>query len=209
METIKGLAARADANVIKINQQERRTARDCARVVATLYKVADTRSAETEFIWNKNRKLSWNDFRGPVSNARHDDVTAAATFCGFGFETNTVGPNERPKVIVYNSFYTNRSWVRPEERKPEVLIHEQGHFDLCEIYTRKLRQRIQTSRITGNNLKAALRRIYNEVQDEYVRCQEQYEEETEHSLNWEGQARWTKIIEHELAETEDWMLTSL
>ena len=89
-----------------------------------------------------------------------------------------------------------------------MLIHEQGHFDLCEIYTRKLRQRIQRARITGSNLKPALRKIYNEVQDEYVRRQEQYEEETEHSLNREGQAKWVRIIERELAETEEWMLTS-
>ncbi len=39
--------------------------------------------------------------------------------------------------------------------------------------------------------------------------QEQYEQETEHSLNDAGQARWVKIIERELEQTEEWMLTSL
>lgn len=155
----------------------------------------------TEFSWSPHLRLSWGDFRGPVPIGRGN--VAAETSCGIGFETNVVSRGTPIHFRVYNTFSTTRSWVRPDARVPEVLEHEQGHFDLCELYTRKLRARFNgTEGITPENLRRITRAVWADVHGEYTDRQEQYEEETAHGLNREGQIAWTAYLEKELAATE-------
>jgi hypothetical protein len=161
-------------------------------------------SKPDEISWQRDRKLSWDDFRGLVPKDA-EEQTAAATFCGIGFETNVItrkSPNI--DIRVYNTFYTNNSWVRPEERNEAILMHEQGHFDLCELYTRKLRAEMSNVAVDVNTLKPVLRDIYERVQTEYRKRQETYETETAHGVNYNEQHKWEKILEKELNETEQW-----
>ena len=186
-----------------------------ATVIAVLTGVSNSQSfagerndpkseASTEISWKKDRKLTWNDFRGPVPYDA-EDQTAAATFCGIGFETQGIGAkNQNLKVKVYNTFYIGNSWARTEEMNDDVLAHEQGHFDLCELYTRKLRERMTDLRASANTIKPTLRRIYDELQDEYKNRQELYEEETGHGVNIAEQKKWEKMLEKELSDTEKW-----
>lgn len=175
-----------------------------ASVDARVSSTSNTRFHKSdEFAWQPGHRLSWNDFRGPVPSGR--DIVAAETSCGIGFETNHVSRGSRVEFRVYNTFSTSRSWVRPDARVPEVLEHEQGHFDLCELYTRKLRQRFAaTEGITVHNLRFATRAVWKEVHDAYRNRQDQYEHETAHGLNREGQVAWTAYLEKELAATESW-----
>jgi hypothetical protein len=157
-----------------------------------------------EIEWSKDRKLTWNDFQGSVPYDI-EDQTAAATYCGIGFETSNVTSNISDlKIKVYNTFYTGKSWVRPEERNTEILEHEQGHFDLCELYTRKLRERLTTARLDSRNLRNSLANIYEEVQREYRERQEKYEDETGHGVKRDQQIRWQNELDQELTDTEKW-----
>ncbi len=157
--------------------------------------------------WSKDKKLTWDDFRGSIPHDA-DEVTAAATYCGIGFETNTFNSAhpEALKVNVYNTFYLDDSWARPEERNEKVLAHEQGHFDLCELFTRKLRQRMSLLKANPATLKTTLANIYEELQEEYRREQESYEEETGHGLNLVQQKKWQSYLQHALGASEDWAL---
>lgn len=156
----------------------------------------------SEISWQKDRKLTWGDFRGPVPEDA-ETQTAAATFCGIGFETNTITNNSNNlKIRVYNTFYLNNSWARSEDMNDDVLAHEQGHFDLCELYTRKLRERMSKIQGNVNTLKPALRKIYEDLQEEYKNRQEVYEAETAHGVNLKEQKKWQGILERELSETE-------
>jgi len=152
---------------------------------------------EKEFPWNEQRRLTWDDFKGPTP-ANADNSTAAVTFCGIGFEANTTTNESKAKVTVYNTFYTNQSWVRTDGKSPEILAHEQGHFDICEIYTRKLREEMTNASVTVNNLKSVLQSIYDEVNKEYENRQLAYENETKHGTITVQQQRWSKIIAQEL-----------
>jgi len=167
-----------------------------------------TESASTssmEMSWSKERKLSWEDFRGPIP-IDADEQTAAATYCGIGFETNTISTsNSNLHIRVYNTFYLNHSWARPEEMNDDVLAHEQGHFDLCELYTRKLRERMSGVKVSVYTMKPTLRKIYEEVQKEYRARQETYEQETAHGVNLQQQRKWERILQDELQKTERWI----
>ena len=156
-------------------------------------------SSAEEFNWSENRRLSWEDFKGPVKAVSEE--SAAATNCGIGFKT-VGGKNGKPEVVVYNTFYTNRSWVRSDAKIPEILVHEQGHFDLCEIYTRKLRQRMTNFNFDVADVRSALMNIYEQLQNEYELRQQAYETETTHGTNIPVQKKWQQRISQELAVNE-------
>jgi len=156
-----------------------------------------------EFQWAEHNTLSWSDFRGAVNAVTEE--SAAATHCGIGFRTVCVTPDSKPSVIVYNTFYVNKSWVRADAMIPEILEHEQGHFDLCEIYTRKLRQRMQGIDMNTADLRAILERTYFDLKNEYESRQQAYEDETTHGTNFAQQSRWRDNISRELAANADYV----
>lgn len=147
-----------------------------------------------DFQWKNHSRLSWDDFQGPVNAA--SDEAAAATHCGIGFRTNTL--SGKPEVIVYNTFYVKKSWVRPDARMSSILEHEQGHFDLCELYTRKMEKAMQRVNLGAKNFKETLLRIYDEISNEYENRQQAYERETSHGTNFPRQKKWTNTISREL-----------
>ncbi len=205
LASVKEIARKSKANIVKINQQKARSkANICDHMVVTLYKAENPKAYETQFSWSPERKLDWNDFNGPVQPMSVDNV-AAATFCSIGFETNTVTQdNPTLKVNVFNSFYVKKSWVRAEEKNNDILAHEQGHFDLCELYTRKLRERMSGITVDVTTLRTTLRTIYAQLQKEYQARQQLYEEETDHGLVITQQKRWQNMIAHELQQMDKW-----
>lgn len=164
---------------------------------------ADERGAEEKnnkrFSWNEHRKLSWDDFKGAAENADYE--SAAATCCSIGFRIiNT--KDGFPRLSVYNTFYVDKSWVKEDAHIESILAHEQGHFDLCELYTRKLRMRFATVDITIANEKVELMKIYSELNDEYEACQQAYERETAHGTRIADQKRWQEVITNGLRGAE-------
>ena len=152
------------------------------------------------FQWKEHNKLSWDDFQGPV-NATNAE-SAAATHCSMGFKTNFQNAEQKPEVIVYNKFYINKSWVRSDAKISTILVHEQGHFDLCELYTRELKKRLDNFNFTmATNAKQQLYDIYVEVNREYETRQAAYEHETLHGTNLRVQKQWAKTIAMELQAT--------
>jgi hypothetical protein len=153
----------------------------------------------SKFQWNEHGRLSWDDFQGPV--APPVDEAAAATHCSIGFSTSCPVPGDKPVVSVFNTFYVDRSWVRPDAKLATILEHEQGHFDLCEIYTRKLRQRIGSINFTGYTsaqMSKVLMSLYTEVSQDYEDRQQAYEQETTHGVNIPEQKKWSEVIACEL-----------
>ncbi len=154
------------------------------------------RKPVSEFQWKDHSKLSWDDFKGPVDVT--DDESAAATHCGLGFKVDPVPGSDKPKVTVYNAFYANRSWVRPDGKLTSILDHEQGHFDLCEIYTRKLKRQIDNFDFNVTDVRGALVKLFTAVNAEYEQCQQVYESETTHGTNIPVQRNWQNRISREL-----------
>ncbi len=188
------MAVEAGANVlkIKVRTQHSRTQR-CDGLELAFYLSPDPRSAEQSFVWNAARPLSWDDFAGPV-RAGSADHTAAETNCGIAVETNLASSGGKARVYVFNTFDKRTSWVRPGKDLPDILAHEQVHWDICELYTRRMQARFDKTHITGATLKRKVNEIYQEVSREYEEYQEQYEQETQHGTIAEAQQRWARMI---------------
>lgn len=208
LQILRAEARKAGANLVKITRRsERGKDNSCETVEADFYKVPDPKQWETEFSWSRARRLTWSDFRGEMPPGKGG--TAAETACGIGFETNSVSGSNPVEVFVYNSFSRVDSWVRPGVNDMVVLQHEQGHFDLCELYTRRFRERLSKIKVTGKTMKTVLPGMYNKLQQEYIERQQDYERDTRHGIDDIQQRRWQRIIAEELEETEAWSSTGL
>ncbi len=171
----------------------------CHRIVAEVYKVADPHVFEKKFSWSATRKLTAADFKG-VPDKEEAEITAAATYCGITFETNRVTLYKNPKFFVSCVFDCYQSWMKSEYKdNKEVLEHEQTHFDLGEVYTRKLLQALQNEGMTMFDLEKKSTEIYQRIFDEYKKRQEQYDNETVHGTIKEKQTEWNKKVAAELA----------
>lgn len=204
LEQVKIIAITQGANVVKINKHIPRSQKQyCDELTVSFYKVDDVQAYEQRFSWTEERKLSWDDFKGGVP-AGAAASTAAETSCGIAIETNTVSGNNPAKVYVFNTFVTGRSWVRPQHKTAPILKHEQGHFDICELYTRLMRERFSKTKLEFNSMQRVIRDVYNTTMQEYNKRQAQYEAETKHGVDDAAQEKWTEMIAKELSETESW-----
>ncbi len=200
LDKLKQMARRNGANLIKItklkNPDEWST---CVRLEASIYKVPNCKIHETSIEWTADRKLNWDDFKGTPTAIYNKDA-AAVTYCGFGYEASSATIFSKTKIVISNTFSTKLSWVMPDQQyRQDLLAHEQGHFDLCEVYTRQLRKELEQKRLTAFNLNSVGKAIFKAVYASYMERQELYETETMHGLNKLKQQDWENTIEVELA----------
>ncbi len=147
--------------------------------------------------WNANQKLKWADFKG-----RPDKTTnlLAMTQAGIGYTVACHGGILDLKIFCY--FNVNQSWTKEKTDAEELLRHEQLHFDITELFTRKLRKRIsELIDPCGKNIKE-LDKIYGSNFKEYSIMQDSYDRECEHSLNDVQQKLWEEKVFGELKELE-------
>ncbi|MDP4209568.1 MAG: DUF922 domain-containing protein [Bacteroidota bacterium] len=149
--------------------------------------------------WNKHKRLTWSDFRGKVSplDSATDNVAIASTDISILYE-NT-GKRLTFKVVSY--FRKNKSWTR--DTISEILLkHEQGHFDISELYARKLRKFLQN--FNPKQSVQVLESGINLLTLEADVFQGKYDEETEHGKLKTKQAEWNNLINEELEQLNEY-----
>jgi hypothetical protein len=143
--------------------------------------------------WNSKRKLTWNDFQGkiPVNNR-----AAATTASGITYRFSTSGTRDNIEVDfkIDTFFYPAKSWYDPSLCDEVILSHEQLHFDISEIYARKMKKRLANESFTYSNVKSRVKTIYKEIMQELDAYQNQYDAETNFSRDREQQLIWNKKI---------------
>lgn len=84
--------------------------------------------------WRANYKLKPEDFKGkPEMNSKYGAVTRAGINYTSKYNTDT-----SLVFTGYCVFYKKISWINPNELDSNLMEHEQGHFDIGEIFRRKL-----------------------------------------------------------------------
>lgn len=158
-----------------------------------------SQNKETTIQWTDSLKLSWNDFKDqPDPNT---DVVAI-TASGITFKYSI---KKRDEVItgfttqVETIFYPEKSWYKPERANGHILSHEQFHFDITELHSRKFRQQIAALEISGN-VTNDLDSLYNVIKDDLKTMQNLYDSETDYSRIIEAQIKWQEQIQLELSK---------
>lgn len=149
--------------------------------------------------WSASRPLSWSDFRGNVPiNPRASAITASGITYSFGTSGTIDAMEVDFKIDTF--FYPTKSWYQVELCDSLILSHEQLHFDISELYARKMKKRLEAETFTYDTVKSRVKAIYREILDELDDFQNRYDTETNFSRNPEKQEEWRLQIEKALLE---------
>ncbi|MFC4721127.1 hypothetical protein ACFO5O_02255 [Geojedonia litorea] len=151
--------------------------------------------------WRDDIKLSWNDFRGPAKN-QSGAVAVTASGITFGYSVQRTDS----KIIDFSAnveahFYPDKSWVKKELANDYILAHEQLHFDITELHVRKFRKRISEVKIS-EQLNTTLNRLHAQINKELAEMQNQYDKESNNSIDKIAQAKWMVFVAEELRKYE-------
>ena len=149
-----------------------------------------------EFIpWTVERPLTWHDFQCSPKRSG-DAVASTSTSLGIAYHIKNY-------VLTYEitcNFSKTKSWGLV--KTPYILAHEQAHFDITEIYARKLHQSLMEYEFDQRTYKKDINTIYQQIVAEKEAFQEAYDKETDHSRNKRIQYEWLERIDNILVETE-------
>lgn len=142
--------------------------------------------------WSEERKLTWDDFLADAPT-NTGDAALTTTYVGFSFSRNRDGIS----YTIECKFQKSKSWGRV--KTDYILKHEQGHFDIAEIFARKLNKEIKGYLAKSNNHEG-MNSIYSRLMQEKRDMQELYDSATNHSINKTRQSEWNKTIDELLNE---------
>jgi hypothetical protein len=153
---------------------------------------------DTLIYWEKNQKLQWRDFHGKVPQDCGKDKARSSLIINTTF-INRENLLDAKVLCVFNK---NNSWVK--DPSLSLLNHEQLHFDITELFARKIRKGISILRNTNQTNNEEYTKLVKVLLKEYNVFNVQYDEETAHSINKLKQIEWEYKIAKELEELKDY-----
>ncbi len=159
-----------------------------------------TNATSTDVIyWTTDYKLTWNDFEGDP-NYKHDykDISAI-TVSGI---VDYRGCDEGKIIYKIKSYFEKKnSWVKLAGRNDHTLEHEQVHFDITELYARKLRKEL-SERAFACGEELAFETFVNDFLEGWQALQAEYDAETDFSNKHSAQHEWIGKVREELKTLE-------
>lgn len=144
--------------------------------------------------WSDRERLVWDDFMCAPRTGT-DAVASTSTSLGLSYQVN----NGQLEYHINCNFSKQKSWGLL--RTDYILAHEQGHFDITEIYARKLNEAMSNYQFNRRNFKSDINKIYHDLVAEKEQFQEDYDNITDHSRNRKLQYEWLDKIQNLLNET--------
>lgn len=135
--------------------------------------------------YTKDKKLTWDDFT-VINNTSKLDVSESVTQIDIdiNYENDVVS-----EVLISCLLLKDESWVLKKQMNNYILNHEQRHFDIAYIYSIRL-----IKSLNGISSESEINNIYDNCIKGMTLCQEQYDNETNHSINVEKQKEWDNKI---------------
>lgn len=154
-------------------------------------KVPAPKIASEEIAWKASRRLTWNDFR-----AKADDNDPLHALTATNIDMKAKCENGELKVKVESVFEAHNSWSK-NKKSDRLLFHEQLHFDITEIYARRLRKELSTLKGACDN-PDKINEVTDRIFEEWKHQEDVYDKETDHGLDQEKMKIWTDKISAEL-----------
>lgn len=150
--------------------------------------------------WNEFYKLQWDDFQGEPDKHSLGDAGTAVKIRAKPFLVKN-----RIRYDVVASFNRKKSWAR--DKSASLLAHEQLHFDIAELYARKIRKKISELSDRGVNDISVYNAAIQQLLLESNEADEQYDMETLHGALSKKQTAWTAKVKNELAALQRYKKT--
>lgn len=145
--------------------------------------------------WTSDYKLTWDDFEGDPNYKHSYKDISAITVSGI---VDYRGCEDGKIIYKIKSYFEKKnSWVKMAGRNDHTLEHEQVHFDITELYARKLRKEL-SERAFVCGQESEFENFVNNFLQGWQNLQEQYDIETGYSNKHQKQHEWIKKIKTDL-----------
>ena len=148
---------------------------------------------DDRILWSNKRKSVWDDFKGIPDSSSTNTV---ALTCYEISITNNYLENDIPKYTLECYFIKSKSWTRVND--DYTLAHERLHFDIAELFTRKIRKAFDSLNVK----KVKKVEIYNDMYAFYGEKCDKYQNLYDNQVyfNDNQQLQWIKKVDVELAK---------
>ncbi|RRO17115.1 DUF922 domain-containing protein [Flavobacteriaceae bacterium 14752] len=167
-------------------------------IILYFLSVVNVAFTQTEIVWTKENTVKWENFE---AQPQADSPQAASINTGikYTWKTKYIDGNQVLNYEIYAYMKPSKSWVKPSEKSDYLLEHEQLHFDITEYHARKLKQAFDNYKLKPS-IKKDLKLIYRQIVKERISMQNQYDKETQHSLDSVVQKQWQDKVSELLKE---------
>ena len=145
-------------------------------------------------VWSEERPLTWRDYLKISSDSIDLGVTALTAVTHSIRGGITKG---QPNFQVYVLFKKRNSWTT-SRTDMQLFAHEKLHFDLAELYGRKLRKQIAAMGSQNVTKLSDYRKKIKILLDEFKRKSALYDRETFHGASPEKQLEWQNYVLQEM-----------
>ncbi len=165
-------------------------------VIFILALLTPTLTVGQNIIWDPDRKLNWEDFQGMAdTSSKFDALTQSGVQYSYRWQSSN---HKITYTFEVNAYYDkSKSWVKNSKATSTLLAHEQLHFDISELFARKLKQSMENTTFSVSH-EAEIEKLVLASQSAREDMQLQYDTETEHMANAEQQLKWERFIANEL-----------
>lgn len=151
--------------------------------------------------WSRARPLNWDDFQAKA-NSTSEFAALSSTGISLSLTASIFRDEISIEFNVYAYFTPTESWVNPGKRMPELLDHEQLHFDIVEVYVRKIRKRLNQLSFTPDNYRQLTDEVLEQFSEELDMTHTIYDKETDFGKNKLAQQKWRLKILQQLIEID-------
>ncbi|MCB0792102.1 MAG: DUF922 domain-containing protein [Flavobacteriales bacterium] len=152
-------------------------------------------------LWPEHPTLAWSDFKGDPGTLPEGFAAITHTEISASYATDASGV----RTHVECWFVPTLSPVSRTGRTSTMLLqHEQGHFDLTEVYARKLRQAFADAKLTRADAAQRVAALADSVTRALDARQDMYDQGTHYGRDEAEQAAWSTRIGRELDGLAAW-----
>ncbi|MFC2107740.1 DUF922 domain-containing protein [Bacteroidota bacterium] len=157
-------------------------------------------------VWSEDRPLAWEDFKGRENKRSNFDALTSASF-GFNYKYIS---GQYYTFIISVGFDKKNSWVKMKNATDDLLKHEQGHFDINEIYARLCIKELQHVKVKNmDKFGKEVEKVFDKISQQMIKFQDEYDKETDHSKVEDKQIEWNVKIENLLKETAQYKVKEM
>ncbi|MES2645985.1 MAG: hypothetical protein V4717_03845 [Bacteroidota bacterium] len=164
-------------------------------LVGCLTACAQNKQGTEVVFWKPGERLDFSDFKAkPKQDSANNSTVNNIHKLGVivkSIDVQIITSNDKTVFTIYAGMIPGLSWIKTSGDSI-TLRHEQGHFDICEIYARRLRKDIRNVA----SIKEA-KKLYNKISLEEEAEHDIYDSENKYS-NGGIIPAWRKKIERQL-----------
>lgn len=150
---------------------------------------------DNKICWSSQRKLKWSDFTGIPDSTK---TNYGAMVAGSVEITESYWEDEIPKFKVAAYFIKNESWTTVNDEYS--LKHEQLHFDIHELFARKIRKSFDSLNCKKVKKIQDYQDKYTQLLNANIDMQALYDGKV--YFNNQAQQQWSKKINNELKKLQ-------